>query len=109
MPSSVPSVPLSALEGHNSTPGDDEDVDMDGVEDRRPGKGGKVVRLKGTYIEVLDRFRNIAPILDAVMADTDQSGQVRGSQTFRIVNGLISSHCLSPSLSLALAVGTLDH
>lgn len=55
---------------------DDEDADMEGIEDKRPGKGGKVVALKGAHLEVLDRYRNIAPILDAVMADTDNSGQV---------------------------------
>lgn len=31
----------------------------------------------GSYIDVVDSFKNIAPIMDAVLADTDGSGQVR--------------------------------
>ena len=38
--------------------------------------GGRVIASNGTYIEVLDTWQNVGPILDAVMADTDGSGQV---------------------------------
>ncbi|KAH9080524.1 mono-functional DNA-alkylating methyl methanesulfonate N-term-domain-containing protein [Lactarius deliciosus] len=34
-------------------------------------------RRTGTYIEVLDTWQNVGPILDAVLADTDRSGQSR--------------------------------
>ena len=37
---------------------------------------GRVLGLNGTFIEVLDTWENIGPILDAVLADTDGSGQV---------------------------------
>jgi len=37
---------------------------------------GRVLGLNGTFIEVLDIWQNIGPILDAVLADTDGSGQV---------------------------------
>lgn len=37
---------------------------------------GHVLGLNGTFIEVLDTWQNIGPILDAVLADTDGSGQV---------------------------------
>ena len=37
---------------------------------------GLVVRTKGTFVEVLETFHNIAPIVDAVSADIDGSGQV---------------------------------
>ncbi|OCH88473.1 hypothetical protein OBBRIDRAFT_780096 [Obba rivulosa] len=55
---------------------DDED-DIDDVEmtDVRDGRDGRVVATKGTFIEVLDTFQNIAPIIDAVLADLDDSGQ----------------------------------
>ena len=45
--------------------------------DMREARGGKIIKTKGSYIEVLSRFKNIAPILDAVLADPDESGQVR--------------------------------
>jgi Mono-functional DNA-alkylating methyl methanesulfonate N-term len=38
--------------------------------------GGRVLALNGTLIEVLDTWQNVGPILDAVLADTDGSGQV---------------------------------
>jgi DNA damage-binding protein 1 len=37
---------------------------------------GRVLGLNGTFIEVLDTWQNVGPILDAVLADTDGSGQV---------------------------------
>ena len=37
---------------------------------------GRVLALNGTLIEVLDTWQNVGPILDAVLADTDGSGQV---------------------------------
>lgn len=54
----------------------DDDYDMRDVMDTRDARGGKVVKCKGNYVEVLATFRNIAPILDAVLADPDESGQV---------------------------------
>jgi hypothetical protein len=74
-----------------------EDIEMEGAADVRPGKGGKIIALKGTYIEVLDRFRNLAPILDAVLADTDESGQVRSkpcysAHTERQLGSLVSNY-----------------
>ena len=37
---------------------------------------GRVLALNGTFIEVLDTWQNIGPIMDAVLTDTDGSGQV---------------------------------
>lgn len=54
--------------------------------DQTDGKGkgpstdvakGCVVATKGSYIDVLQTFKNIAPISDAVLVDLDGSGQVR--------------------------------
>lgn len=61
------------------SPQDDEDVDMSAADDRNSAKRGKIVRSKDTFIEVVEHFANIAPITDAVMADTDESGQVSSS------------------------------
>lgn len=49
---------------------------MEGTGDKRASRTGKIVHSKGTYVEVLDQFANIAPVIDAVIADTDESGQV---------------------------------
>lgn len=38
---------------------------------------GRVLALNGTFIEVLDTWQNVGPILDAVLTDTDGSGQPR--------------------------------
>jgi DNA damage-binding protein 1 len=37
---------------------------------------GRVLALNGTFIEVLDTWQNVGPILDAVLTDTDGNGQV---------------------------------
>jgi DNA damage-binding protein 1 len=37
---------------------------------------GRVLALNGTFIEVLDTWQNVGPILDAILTDTDGSGQV---------------------------------
>jgi DNA damage-binding protein 1 len=53
---------------------------------KRKGKGrawvtdkeseGCVLALNGTYIEVVDTWQNVGPILDAVLTDIDGTGQV---------------------------------
>ncbi|KAI0084181.1 CPSF A subunit region-domain-containing protein [Irpex rosettiformis] len=77
IPSGITTVhPTSLSADPRSSPSlDDDDIEMESVDDKKAGKAGKIVALKGTHIEVLDRFRNLAPILDAVLADTDESGQ----------------------------------
>ena len=66
---------------------DNEDEDM-GPE---PSKNahGLIVRTKGKFVEVLETFHNIAPIVDAVSADVDGSGQVRLSRPIRFIPLLI--------------------
>ncbi|KDQ62210.1 hypothetical protein JAAARDRAFT_121297 [Jaapia argillacea MUCL 33604] len=38
---------------------------------------GSIVNAKGSYVEVIESFSNIAPIMDAVVADTDGSGHTQ--------------------------------
>ncbi|KAH9841501.1 mono-functional DNA-alkylating methyl methanesulfonate N-term-domain-containing protein [Rhodofomes roseus] len=52
----------------------DRDWDMEARE-AREGKDGKVVSTKGSYVEAVDRWENVAPIVDAAMADLEGSGQ----------------------------------
>jgi len=42
----------------------------------RNGGQGYVVVGKGSYLTELESFNNLAPILDAILVDTDGSGQV---------------------------------
>lgn len=37
---------------------------------------GRVVEPQGSFIKVLDTYKNIAPIVDAISVDTDGIGQV---------------------------------
>jgi len=53
------------------------DVDDDVGSGRRKKEGrGVIVLGKGSYLSVLDVFKNLAPIVDAALVDTDGSGQV---------------------------------
>lgn len=53
----------------------DDDYDMRDAFDFRDRRGGKVVGCKGKFLEVVASYRNIAPIMDCVLADPDESGQ----------------------------------
>jgi DNA damage-binding protein 1 len=49
---------------------DDEDEDVDSV-----SSCGQVVSPTGSFITVLETYKNIAPIMDAIWVDPDKSGQ----------------------------------
>ncbi|KAF8967077.1 CPSF A subunit region-domain-containing protein [Flammula alnicola] len=53
---------------------DDMDVDDENVDDYSKGR---VVEPMGSFINVLDSYKNIAPIMDAISVDTDGSGQTQ--------------------------------
>lgn len=55
---------------------EDEPVD-DQAPEQLKSLEGLIVQTKGTFVEVLETFHNIAPIVDAVSADIDGSGQVK--------------------------------
>ncbi|TFK91964.1 hypothetical protein K466DRAFT_514387 [Polyporus arcularius HHB13444] len=46
-----------------------------GEEDSPEDQSGRIVNTKGTFLEVLQTYDNIAPIMDAVLEDIDGSGQ----------------------------------
>jgi len=54
------------------------EMDVDAVGDSSTKKEGRglIVLGKGSYLSVLEVFKNIAPIVDAALVDTDGSGQV---------------------------------
>ena len=43
---------------------------------------GRVVEAIGSFITVVDSYKNIAPILDAILVDTDGSGEVASFSFF---------------------------
>lgn len=43
----------------------------------KEGKDGKVVRTRGSYLDIIQTWENVAPIVDAAMVDLEGSGQVR--------------------------------
>lgn len=54
-------------------------MDLDGSDTVSPQESGNIVETRGSYLNVLERFKNIAPILDACLVDPD-SGQVSMSK-----------------------------
>ncbi|KAF7790799.1 hypothetical protein EIP86_001756 [Pleurotus ostreatoroseus] len=71
------------------------DVEMeDAAADKRSYKG-KIVKTRGSFVEVLDSYPNIAPIVDAVLADADGISTLRESLLFRL-DGRTSTTRLTP-------------
>ncbi|KAF8831356.1 hypothetical protein HHX47_DHR1000666 [Lentinula edodes] len=54
---------------------DDRGRGVGGTDSRKGIKKGWIVATHGSFIEVIQTFKNIAPIRDAVLADLDGSGQ----------------------------------
>jgi DNA damage-binding protein 1 len=52
------------------------DVDVGDSSGTKKEGRGLIVLEKGSYLSVLEVFKNIAPIVDAALVDTDGSGQV---------------------------------
>ncbi|TFK20000.1 hypothetical protein FA15DRAFT_673909 [Coprinopsis marcescibilis] len=50
---------------------DDMDVDEEELEEEK----GKIIEPEGSYLKVVKTFKNIAPINDAILVDTEGSGQ----------------------------------
>lgn len=72
IPKGVSTVPASAL-----APGSEKGKGRADDADDIPARDGRIVNTKGTFLEVLQAHDNIAPIMDAILADVDGSGQVR--------------------------------
>lgn len=80
IPSDIHSVQPSSFEmltskkgkQQGARPNFDMDVDDD-VSD--PQESGNIIATKGSYVTVIEQFKNIAPILDACLVDLD-GGQV---------------------------------
>ncbi|KAF9013379.1 CPSF A subunit region-domain-containing protein [Cyathus striatus] len=64
--------PKTAYKGKGKAAVDDMDIDDDDTPDTSKGC---VIKTIGTFINVLETYSNIAPIIDAAMVDTDGSGQ----------------------------------
>lgn len=56
-------------------------MDIDDPSDSDLSKG-RVVEVMGSFITVLDSYKNIAPIMDAVLVDIDGVGEVTFFSSF---------------------------
>lgn len=65
-----------------------EDVDMEEDAGDKRVKG-QIIETKGSYIEVLETFPNLAPIVDAALLNSDGSGQVRYVPCVNVLKMLI--------------------
>ncbi|KIM43302.1 hypothetical protein M413DRAFT_444121 [Hebeloma cylindrosporum] len=78
MPVEIRTVSPGSLMTKSSTKGkgrailQDDDMDIDGDIDCSKGR---IVEPDGSFIKVLENFKNIAPIMDAILVDVDGSGQ----------------------------------
>ena len=66
----------------------------------KEGKDGKIVSTKGSYLDVIERWENVAPIVDAAMVDLEGSGQV--SYLLSLRGAAINPGSFSPRSLLAL-------
>jgi hypothetical protein len=69
---------------------DDNDEDLF---TKDPAKGS-VIKSSGSFINVLHTFKNIAPIMDAALADIDGSGEVCSIADYHT-----TSHCIDDHLA----------
>ncbi|KZT73848.1 hypothetical protein DAEQUDRAFT_357103 [Daedalea quercina L-15889] len=80
IPKGVATVEPSALGAPSpSAKGKGRAADMDWNREAREAKeakDGRVVGTKGSYVDVVERSENVAPIVDAAMADLEGSGQI---------------------------------
>lgn len=77
---------LSRRKGKQRASEDDMEVDDADLE---VGGQGFVITPDGSYVKVIQSFKNIGPIIDAAMVDIDGSGQVR-NQLAQLESGSIS-------------------
>jgi len=69
----VENLTYSAKKGKQKPSEEDMDVDEDSSDN--DCHWGRVISPKGSYITVLETYKNIAPIMDAVLVDPEKSGQ----------------------------------
>lgn len=51
------------------------DMEVDDDDDSGNNTKGRVIEPQGSYINILETYKNIAPIMDAICVDIDGSGQ----------------------------------
>ncbi|KAG6854676.1 hypothetical protein C0991_003324 [Blastosporella zonata] len=73
IPPEIKTISAATLSGPSTSKGKARETDEDSLP-RDPTKG-TVVQTKGSFINVLENFKNIAPIVDAILVDTDGSGE----------------------------------
>ncbi|KAF5382718.1 hypothetical protein D9615_002834 [Tricholomella constricta] len=74
IPSEIKTTSAARLSRPSTGKGKSRAVDGDDEDSRDPAKG-LVVESKGSFVNLVETFKNIAPIVDAIMVDTDGSGE----------------------------------
>jgi DNA damage-binding protein 1 len=86
IPPSVKSISAARLGAPSTGKGKGRAMDDDDDDEVRDPAKGSIIESQGSFINVLSTFKNIAPIFDAVLVDTDGSGQVRGLSELESLN-----------------------
>ena len=79
VPSDIKTVSMDSLlstplnKGKARAAGNDMDLDDEGTNSNF--SCGQVVSPSGSFITILETYKNIAPVMDAILVDPDQSGQ----------------------------------
>lgn len=105
VPACITTVPPARL--MSSAKGKEKAVsadDMDIVEDesvkiKDKTKKGCVIQNNGVFLSVLDTFKNIAPIMDAILVDADGTGQVESYHrySFPVNRNELTILCIAPN------------
>jgi DNA damage-binding protein 1 len=77
MPSSLPVEVIAQSFKSSNSKGKQRAGEADGDTDVGSINKGSVVKTEGSYLEVVQTFQGLSPIMDATLADVDQSGQVQ--------------------------------
>ncbi|KAF9561348.1 hypothetical protein CPC08DRAFT_689138 [Agrocybe pediades] len=66
---------VASKKGKGKAPAQEDDMDVDDDTSTKSYSRGRVVDSRKSFVTVLDTYKNIAPIMDAILVDTDNSKQ----------------------------------
>lgn len=96
VPSDIPTISISDFAMHHSRKGKGKGPDEAEIR----GGQGLIILDKGSFLKVLDIWKNIGPVLDAALVDTDCSGQASFQTNFWRVPSIDDSFFARNKLSL---------
>ncbi|KAF9485871.1 hypothetical protein BDN70DRAFT_870784 [Pholiota conissans] len=80
IPADIKTVTANSLMALSSTKGKEkataqDDMDVDEEDSSEYSKIGRIIEPQGSYLDILESYKNIAPIMDAISVDIDENGQ----------------------------------